>query len=186
MDSSSSDSSSSFSTLMIEASSSSSDLGDDIAVVGSTAPNALRDFPHSRQDCVSFPIKNDSKKFCKNCYCFICDIKASECSNWSSHCDARSRELKWEMMRAAFQLTRKCKDANCKESVESIGPYWKAELDLTLPEVVRSTQAHHIIQESYSYIVFLHVSLLQSLSKFYQIGDTRKFYSGRKMAAPSV
>jgi hypothetical protein len=63
---------------------------DDLEILGATGPNALSDFPHSRQDCVTHPMARATAiLFCKNCYCFVCDIKASECHLWRSHCHAK-------------------------------------------------------------------------------------------------
>jgi hypothetical protein len=62
----------------------------DLEILGATGPNALSDFPHSRQDCVTHPLaRATAVLFCKNCYCFVCDVKASECHLWSNHCQAK-------------------------------------------------------------------------------------------------
>jgi hypothetical protein len=63
---------------------------DDLEILGATGPNALSDFPHSRQDCVTHPMaRATAVLFCKNCYCFVCDVKAPECHLWSNHCHAK-------------------------------------------------------------------------------------------------
>ena len=51
--------------------------------------NALIDFPHSRGNCMKekFGIGADIKH-CDNCYCYVCDKLASECSTWDKHCSA--------------------------------------------------------------------------------------------------
>eukprot|EP00879_Flechtneria_rotunda_P026759 GHRR01028582.1.p1 GENE.GHRR01028582.1~~GHRR01028582.1.p1 ORF type:complete len:164 (+),score=55.84 GHRR01028582.1:596-1087(+) len=57
---------------------------------------ALRDFPHARPDCAANPFaKNASTgngKACANCFCYCCDIKASNCSFWCTDACARARD----------------------------------------------------------------------------------------------
>lgn len=50
-------------------------------------------FPHSRHDCLIHPLQDlnraqKEKLFCGNCFCFVCDVKVSECKHWSQHCVA--------------------------------------------------------------------------------------------------
>ena len=46
--------------------------------------------PHPRSDCVIFSYSKlntsneNNNKYCKNCFCFICNIPASECKSWIS------------------------------------------------------------------------------------------------------
>ena len=50
---------------------------------------ATSDLPHLRSQCVKH--KFEKKSFvdiCRNCYCYICDIVASDCKKWSTHCEA--------------------------------------------------------------------------------------------------
>lgn len=61
-------------------------------------------YPHLRSNCanhsylivshlspsVSNPRDGHSNgKFCRNCYCFVCEIPARDCENWMRHCHAR-------------------------------------------------------------------------------------------------
>ncbi|CAJ1959516.1 unnamed protein product [Cylindrotheca closterium] len=72
-------------------------VSDDLQIVGASHPNALMDFPHSRQDCVAQ--HSSAYDYCHKCYCYVCDIKASECQAWQSHCQARKGVFLWESMR---------------------------------------------------------------------------------------
>mmetsp|Transcript_14234 Transcript_14234/g.23209 ORF Transcript_14234/g.23209 Transcript_14234/m.23209 type:complete len:225 (-) Transcript_14234:773-1447(-) len=67
------------------------DNDEELQIVGTA--NEQR-FPHSRQDCLEFRYvantaaggssnnANPNAKFCKLCYCYVCDKPASECDNW--------------------------------------------------------------------------------------------------------
>ena len=43
-------------------------------------------FPHNRQDCLEFRYKpgdvENNLKFCRLCYCWVCNKEASECDHW--------------------------------------------------------------------------------------------------------
>ncbi|KAL3804869.1 hypothetical protein HJC23_006641 [Cyclotella cryptica] len=63
---------------------------DDLQIVGSTNCTIL---PHNRQDCIHpnsrfvaedkpEADRRDNAKFCKLCYCYVCDKPARECEEW--------------------------------------------------------------------------------------------------------
>lgn len=72
-------------------------------LVGSKGTNALTDFPHSRENCVLAPIatgkSKSNEKHCANCYCYVCDIPATDCKTWRQHCHARHKISKWQKLR---------------------------------------------------------------------------------------
>lgn len=72
---------------------------EDVAIIGATGPNALADFPHSRENCVTNPHARDPASHCPNCYCYVCDILASSCPAWQTHCHATHGSSKWRKMR---------------------------------------------------------------------------------------
>eukprot|EP00980_Cylindrotheca_fusiformis_P023927 scaffold11212_cov121-Cylindrotheca_fusiformis.AAC.6 len=84
------------------------DSDDDLELIGSTGPNALADFPHSREDCVTYPMaaKANNVLHCKNCFCFVCDVKAAECKSWKNHCHARKGGVGWEKKRRRVRELR--------------------------------------------------------------------------------
>lgn len=50
---------------------------------------ATSDLPHLRSQCVKHKFKKTSfPDICANCYCYICNIVASDCLKWSTHCEA--------------------------------------------------------------------------------------------------
>jgi hypothetical protein len=80
----------------------------DIRIIGSTGNNALADFAHSREDCVIYPFSSkDPKVCCPKCYCYVCDIKASDCTKWDIHCQAKRNEIKWTRQRSKVRNKRK-------------------------------------------------------------------------------
>lgn len=68
--------------------------------------------PHPREACSKYPfivaafaaqsstVKN--KLFCPYCYCYVCEVKASECIDWSSHCDATRKLSAWRSRKATL------------------------------------------------------------------------------------
>jgi len=64
------------------------DDDEDIAFVGCSGGTiTFSDMPHPRDSCFAFPFSmqgspSSNEKFCHNCYCYVCDTKASECIEW--------------------------------------------------------------------------------------------------------
>ena len=72
---------------------------DDVAIVGMTGHFALVDFPHSRENCVTHPMRDDPLLRCGNCFCYVCDVLATDCKSWEQHCHATHGNLQWRMLR---------------------------------------------------------------------------------------
>ena len=72
---------------------------DGVVVTSSTMSNALAEYPHSRKDCGRYPVGTDPLLFCAQCYCYVCEVKASECRAWKSHCHATSGVKLWQIER---------------------------------------------------------------------------------------
>ena len=57
--------------------------------------NFLSDMPHQREACSGFPFspydRSVNRKYCKQCFCYICDINAKDCLEWPEHCNASHR-----------------------------------------------------------------------------------------------
>ena len=84
--------------------------------------NANSDLPHAREDCVVYPMttteKESIKKYCKKCYCYICDIPAKDCTDWNnSHCRATRKEPKWQRARK-LQQKKNGQDINSDDEDE--------------------------------------------------------------------
>jgi hypothetical protein len=77
---------------------------DDVVLTGSTGPNSLIDFPHSRSNCGSQPfVPGNFAQTCANCYCYVCDAPASGCAQWAQHCVAFAGDEVWRKERARLQ-----------------------------------------------------------------------------------
>ena len=74
---------------------------EELTIVATKGQNALMDFPHSRENCATHPFATSVNKavHCSNCYCYVCDVLASECVVWSLHCYASHNERKWRSER---------------------------------------------------------------------------------------
>eukprot|EP01052_Picozoa_sp_SAG31_P008544 SAG31_NODE_434_length_15737_cov_10.315450_4_plen_989_part_00 len=84
-----------------------SDDDDDVRVEGHTGVLALQDFPHARENCVSFQFMAGCEQdHCKLCYCYVCDLPASACTSWASHCKARHADPVSRRQRAAAAAAR--------------------------------------------------------------------------------
>ena len=86
---------------------------DDIEIVGTKTDTALVAMPHARCSCptvhfivlpekeeASEKVRSTNSKTCNKCYCWVCDVLASECTEWSSHCMAFDRDPAWKKRRA--------------------------------------------------------------------------------------
>lgn len=53
---------------------------------------ALQDYPHFRFQCGIHPFKKvrarAKETHCERCFCYVCDVLASECTKWGTHCKA--------------------------------------------------------------------------------------------------
>ena len=75
---------------------------EELIFVGRRGDNALADFPHAREYCVTFKFllgKELSK--CANCYCYCCDAPAAQCTEWAAHCKATNTSHWWRAQREA-------------------------------------------------------------------------------------
>jgi len=87
---------------------------DDIEIVGTKTDVALVAMPHARCSCPVAPtfvvlppeqeaserVRKANSKTCPKCYCYVCDVLASECTEWTSHCMAFDRDQTWKKRRA--------------------------------------------------------------------------------------
>jgi len=84
---------------------------DDLVIVGSTGTFSS-DLPHARAHCVNRPFRSTKERvgkeeggnnemFCPNCFCYVCDVKASDCKGWLKvgHCHAHDKDPYWRALR---------------------------------------------------------------------------------------
>ena len=61
-------------------------------VVKSNLTNPMIQYIHSRVDCGVYNFETTNKlNYCPKCYCVVCEIEASRCTNWRSHCKERPK-----------------------------------------------------------------------------------------------
>lgn len=69
---------------------------EDLSIVGSqTVLNSSTFYPHYRYMC-SLPV--GTRDTCSKCYCFVCDVLASDCPTWDLH-HAASNSGRWRTLR---------------------------------------------------------------------------------------
>ncbi|GLC42798.1 hypothetical protein PLESTM_001380900 [Pleodorina starrii] len=71
------------------------DLGDeDLVITGATGQVPTRDLAHPRHACAEHSFQSaastSNASWCPQCFCFVCDVKASECRFWGT--GARERD----------------------------------------------------------------------------------------------
>ena len=86
---------------------------DAIEIIGesNTGSNPFLDFPHRREDCQRFAFSKNPERYCRLCYCYVCDVPASECKEWylssnGSHCEARHSDSKSKLKRRSVQMRK--------------------------------------------------------------------------------
>ncbi|KAF3336005.1 hypothetical protein FCM35_KLT20512 [Carex littledalei] len=83
-----------FSQKLSISASSDADEDDEVVVLGSNGPVALRDFPHPRHLCANFPFESTPhENCCSKCYCIVCQVPAP-CSKWKNGIGAHCHESK--------------------------------------------------------------------------------------------
>lgn len=72
--------------------------------------NAAVNLPHARHDCGTHMWKGpdaNKEQICDNCFCYVCDIRANECTDWQLHCQAFAGNCRWERARERVKRRRR-------------------------------------------------------------------------------
>jgi hypothetical protein len=86
---------------------SSADGDDDVTVEGTSGAMSLIDFPHARENCGKHRFElGKYGALCANCYCYVCDVPASDCLTWAAHCSASHSEPRWRKEREHQRTAR--------------------------------------------------------------------------------
>lgn len=151
---------------------------DDVLYTGRKGEIALSDFPHCRENCVNFSfIVGKEKEYCQNCFCYVCDIPASQCQIWEEHCRASHKLPQWRQAREAQKVKQQKQDNSKPTSSTSIKEYkWTLEELLSaLEQVYPREEAEpdglnpHILLKPYQ---------KQSLAFCIDIERTSSFHNG--------
>ncbi len=65
----------------------------EVEFIGKTV-NSIMDYPHHRFLCIKYPFGTNTHKHCVNCFCVVCEERASECKDWYAHSSISKREYK--------------------------------------------------------------------------------------------
>uniref|UniRef100_A0A7S4B7A0 Uncharacterized protein n=1 Tax=Chrysotila carterae TaxID=13221 RepID=A0A7S4B7A0_CHRCT len=88
----------------------------DVEFVGARGDDIARNAPHSRFDCVVHPVDKESPNAaaalvcCDMCYCWVCDVPAKTCAEWTAHCVA-NRSIEWMTVRNKAQRMKNAREA---------------------------------------------------------------------------
>lgn len=88
------------------------DGDEEIQVLGGNM-NFASNMPHPRESCTVHPFVNPRQssktsgnmQHCPNCYCYVCQVKADDCSMWDKHYNANCREPKWKQLRETLSAS---------------------------------------------------------------------------------
>ena len=73
---------------------------DDVVCTGRSGHIALCDYAHPREYCAAVPFTaGQERKHCPNCYCYVCDAPAGDCTEWREHCKASRESAEWRLRR---------------------------------------------------------------------------------------
>ena len=73
---------------------------DDVVYTGRSGAIALCDFIHPRENCAAVPFTaGQEHEHCPKCYCYVCDVPAGNCTEWSEHCKASHKSAEWRQRR---------------------------------------------------------------------------------------
>ena len=82
----------------------------DVEFIGVNQSAELCLLPHARCDCPSKKFaRGDSRlnaERCSGCYCYVCDVPASDCRTWRAHCSAEARLEEWQKKRSAVKAAK--------------------------------------------------------------------------------
>ncbi|KAG2449316.1 hypothetical protein HYH02_005471 [Chlamydomonas schloesseri] len=85
---------------------------EDVMVTGMVGQVVTLDFPHPRSDCAGHPFSRTAggvaaanASRCPQCFCYVCDVRASECTFWGTglsphdHANAHAGYRQWTRLR---------------------------------------------------------------------------------------
>ena len=111
------------------------DDDDEVVFVGFSSPV----LPHTREHCPEYIFdrsdivcSNNIRK-CDKCYCYICDVSASECKVWRSHCNASAKGQLghiWKQLKEAHTTSNTTSSSGTTYSSTN-QPHLKGPLTLT-------------------------------------------------------
>ena len=112
--------------------------------------------PHLRANCTIHKFTNDRKlEFCENCYCYVCDIRTSDCKFWANHCHATNegnQKARWKKYKDEELERRRIAEGKPKKKMKTILSFFRKDrecLPMQIPPKA-STSPSLTDAESYS------------------------------------
>jgi hypothetical protein len=68
-----------------EVASSTNDRDEDSVESIAATGNSIEDYPYHRLLCIQYPFGTNPKVHCSNCFCVVCEERASDCKDWNAH-----------------------------------------------------------------------------------------------------
>lgn len=56
--------------------------------------NSMEVYPHHMFLCIKYPFGTDPNAHCLNCFCVVCEERASDCKDWNAHFSISKEEYK--------------------------------------------------------------------------------------------
>jgi hypothetical protein len=56
--------------------------------------NSMEVYPHHRFLCIKYTFGTGPNAHCLNCFCVVCEERASDCKDWNVHCRISKEEYK--------------------------------------------------------------------------------------------
>ena len=101
---------------------------------------ATSDLPHLRSQCVKHKFEKSSfVDKCGNCYCYICNILASDCTKWSTHCEATNEgptKNLWKKFKDDEVERRRIADGKPMKKRKTMLSYFSKVVPSTLTSVI--------------------------------------------------
>ena len=66
---------------------------------------------NNNNDADSIDNKNPNRQYCNLCYCYVCDVPAKDCKEWSKeshHCNASDKDPYWKLKRRGRKMGSFC------------------------------------------------------------------------------
>ena len=111
------------------------DLSDDdddddiLEIVDVQNGDNVSNLPHLRFHCLVEKFeKMNYVKTCPQCYCYVCDRKVVECTNWKRHCAATDKgadKAKWKMLKDATKESVRCLNGQPQKKIKTLDNYFK-------------------------------------------------------------
>ena len=111
--------------------------------------------PHLRANCTIHKFTNDRHfEFCDNCYCYVCDIRTSECKFWANHCHATNegdQKARWKKYKDEELERRRKAEGKPKKKMKTILSFFRKERECLLMQILPKVSTSPSLTDAESY-----------------------------------